>query len=229
VLFLSPIAAVIFAIKNWQESKKPFLVYAASTTLSVVLFVYSFSALGGFAMLGMANRMANGEISEEEAAQFMQEQMERMENSGMLSAEEEAELRQMQKLFQDMQEEQGVKTAQEPTITIGGPSPTTAPTTRSRPTVASARPKPEYPVRETKPTSGTFELAPPGFKRVTVSEAVGYVGRRVRVVDAEGVEHRGTLAEADAGALVVERYLRAGTISYEVRTSGVDSILVAYR
>jgi hypothetical protein len=115
VLFLSPIAAVIFAIKNWQESKKPFLVYAASTTLSVVLFVYSFSALGGFAMLGMANRMANGEISEEEAAQFMQEQMERMENSGMLSAEEEAELRQMQKLFQDMQEEQGVKTAQEPT------------------------------------------------------------------------------------------------------------------
>ena len=108
VFFLSPIAAIVFAIKHWQESKKPFLIYAGSTVGFFALVVYAFSAMGGFQMMSMAHRMSQGEeIGDEEAAQFMQAQIERMESSGLLSAEEEAELREMQQMIHDTQNQQG--------------------------------------------------------------------------------------------------------------------------
>ena len=232
VFFLSPIAAVVFAIKHWQDSKKPFLIYAGSVAAFFVLAILAFSSMGGFEMMNMAHRMSQGEeISDEEAAQFMQAQIERMESSGMLSAEDEAELRKMRQMIDDMQKEQGgAGNTDVSTIAVNVPStgstaqvPPT-PTRRSRP-----RPAPMPRSRETTASLAAGDPVPPGYKRVSVGDADRYVGRTIRVVNKDGHQTKGRLAEVDSGFLLVERYLTSGTISFELNASEVDSLLVAYR
>ena len=73
VLLLSPISALIFAIKHWQESKKPFLIYAGSFMAACVLLV----GMGGFAMMSMANAV---QVAIEEApVEFVVDGFEEME------------------------------------------------------------------------------------------------------------------------------------------------------
>jgi hypothetical protein len=234
VFFLSPIAAIVFAIKHWQESKKPFLVYAGSTAAFFVLAIFAFSAMGGFEMMSMAHRMSQGEeISDEEEAEFMQAQIERMENSGMLSAEEEAELRKMQEMIKGMQQDQGgageidtTSIALSTPPTGGQPysSSRSTSTRRSRP-----RPAPMPRASENSVVLPSGDLVPPGYKRVSVGEADRYVGRTIRIVDKDGNQTKGKLAEADRNNLLVVRYLSSGTISFELETNKVESLLVAYR
>lgn len=137
VLFLSPITAIVFAIKFWQESKKPFLAYIGSSVVSFALIIYAVSAMGGLAMMGMAGRMATSDVSEEEAAQFMVEQLERMERNGRLSAEEKRELQRMKQELQQMQQ-QGAQPEPQPTIALGRSS-SSVPTSPSyQPSVSRA-------------------------------------------------------------------------------------------
>ena len=42
VFLFSPITAIIFAIQNWQESKKPFLVYIGSCAAMFAVFIAFF-------------------------------------------------------------------------------------------------------------------------------------------------------------------------------------------
>jgi len=234
VFFFSPIAAIVFAIKHWQQSKKPFLIYAGSTAAFFVLAIFAFSAMGGFEMMSMAHRMSQGEeISDEEAAQFMQAQIERMESSGMLSAEEEAELRKMQEMIKGMEQEQGGAGTIDTTTIALGTTPTaggtyapsgSSSTRRSRP-----RPAPMPRTGENTTMLPSGDLVPPGYKRVSVGDADRYVGRSIRIVNKDGLQTKGRLAEVGSDSLLVERYLTSGTISFELSTSEVDSLLVAYR
>ena len=73
------------------------------------------------------------------------------------------------------------------------------------------------------------ELVPPGYKRVSIGDADRYVGRTIRVVGKDGIQTKGKLADVDTHYLLVERYLTSGTISFELETKEVDSLLVAYR
>ena len=229
VLFLSPVAAVVFAIKHWQESKKPFLIYAGSTAAFFVLAILAFSAAGGFEMMSMARRISQGEeISDEEATQFIQVQIERMEDSGMLSAEEEAELRQMQQMIENMQQEQdGAGTIVLGTPSAGGAARVPSRSVSTRATGSRPAPRPSPRERTVSPPTG--DPAPPGYKRVSVGDADRYLGRTIRIVKKDGRQTKGRLAEVDSNHLLVERYLSSGTISFELRTNEVDSLLVAYR
>ena len=48
VLFLSPLAAVIFGIRYWRDEKGPFLVYIATFTIAATLGLYVFTVQGGW-------------------------------------------------------------------------------------------------------------------------------------------------------------------------------------
>jgi len=237
VFFLSPIAAIVFAIKHWEDSKKPFLIYAGSTVMFFVLAIAAFSTMGGFQMMDMAHRMSQGEeISDAEAAEFMQAQIERMENSGMLSAEDEAELRKMKEMISGMQQQAPANTKPgTTTVAVNPPSSGAteyAPSSRSTstPTPRSSTLPPRRTSRgESTTTLPSGELVPPGYKRVSVSDANRYVGRTIRVVGKDGIQTKGKLADVDSRYLLVERYLSSGTISFELDTKEVDSLLVAYR
>jgi hypothetical protein len=242
VFFLSPIGAIVFAIKHWQASKKPFLIYAASTVAFFVLAITAFSAMGGFQMMDMAHRMSQGEeISDQEAAEFMQAQIERMENSGMLSPQEEAELRKMQDMIKGMQTEQtgaGVAKNDTTSIALNAPRPNrevSRETDRAQSSGAPPRgttrttPLPKRRSAESSTMLPSGDPVPPGYKRVSVGDADRYVGRTIRIVDKDGNQTRGTLADVESNHLLVERYLNSGVISFELSTREVDSLLVAYR
>jgi hypothetical protein len=237
VFFLSPIAAIVFAIKHWENSKKPFLIYAGSTLMFFVLAIVAFSTMGGFQMMDMAHRMSQGEeISDAEATEFIQAQIDRMESSGMLSPEEEAELRQMREMIKGMQQEPS-EPAQTETTTIAmnaPPSRDTAQVPSSPSSTPTPTPRPSTPPlrrssRENSATLPSGELVPPGYKRVSVGDADRYLGRTIRIVGKDGNQTSGKLADVDSSYLLVERYLNSGTISFELDAKDVDSLLVAYR
>ncbi|MGB7932657.1 MAG: hypothetical protein WCH04_10620 [Gammaproteobacteria bacterium] len=48
VLFLSPLAAVIFGIRYWRDEKGPFLVYVATFSIAMTLGLYVFTLQGGW-------------------------------------------------------------------------------------------------------------------------------------------------------------------------------------
>ena len=48
VLFLSPLAAIIFGIRYWREEKGPFLVYVATFSIAATLGLYVFTVQGGW-------------------------------------------------------------------------------------------------------------------------------------------------------------------------------------
>ena len=106
VLFLSPITALIFALKNWQEAKKPFLVYAGSWAGSILVLIMMFGQMGGFQMMALANDMRDGEFDEARVAAVIEDSMDRMEYSGMLSEEDERQLQAMRKSFKQTQSQQ---------------------------------------------------------------------------------------------------------------------------
>lgn len=61
VFFLSPIGATIYAVKFWEESRKPFLVYAGSVVASFALIVVSLFAVGGAAVEAFDQELARME------------------------------------------------------------------------------------------------------------------------------------------------------------------------
>ncbi len=85
VMFLSPITAVIFAVKYWDEVKKPFLIYITSLVSSIAIGLYVFTAWGGWQMVKSSKHVAEGiwqeTLTEEDAVQFMKSGMDFLENS----------------------------------------------------------------------------------------------------------------------------------------------------
>jgi hypothetical protein len=63
VLLLSPITAIVFAIKYWDRAKKPFLVYVGSGAASLAIVFMMFVMVGG-QMMQMAAEVQEG-VSEE--------------------------------------------------------------------------------------------------------------------------------------------------------------------
>lgn len=96
VLIFSPISAIAFSIYHWYDAKKPFLIYLAATIVFIAIFFNAFSKMGGMEMISTtqetAEQLEKGEITEVEAAKRVAEQMEsnikRMEEAGLLGAEE---------------------------------------------------------------------------------------------------------------------------------------------
>lgn len=96
VLLFSPLSAIAFSIYHWDTSKKPFLVYLTTTVIFFAMFFNTFSKMGGMEMLTTtqetAQQLEKGEITEEEAARRVAEQMEsnlkRMEEAGLIAMDE---------------------------------------------------------------------------------------------------------------------------------------------
>lgn len=96
VFFFSPISAIAFSIYHWDEAKKPFLIYLATTIILIVMFFSAFNKMGGMETIEVtqqaADQLEKGEITEVEAAKRVAEQMEsnikRMEDAGLIGADE---------------------------------------------------------------------------------------------------------------------------------------------
>jgi hypothetical protein len=220
VLFLSPFAAVFFAIRYWQESKRPFLVYMASFVLGMSLMVYTFAAVGGMAAMAMAEQIENGQITAEQATAQMAEQM---QSSGMLSEEQEAELQEMQQMLAEARAAQEAEDAK--AVTAGADSGDPQRGRRRSIRMVNDAPEPSEP----EPPVASIDVVPPGFKRVPINQASDYLGREIKIVSKTGAEHRGRLTDVAMDVLYVERHLSSGVIGFELDRNDVDTLMVAYR
>jgi hypothetical protein len=216
VLLLSPITAIIFAIQNWQESKKPFLVYIGSTAATVAIFFIFLFYLGA-PMVKMAQQMNDGELTQEEGGAIMEEHMDRMENSGLLSAKEKTQLREMRQM-QVTQDD-------------------TAEADEGSSTLQAALARAEEPPRENTtqgtsasgaatPESGSVTTTRVSRSRETVSlRNIGnYVGEKFRVITDEGVEIQGYFMGQKDGEYHFTKRVAAGTIDLYLNRDEIRSI-----
>lgn len=93
VLLLSPIVAVVFAVKYWREAKKPFLVYITSSVAAFAVSVYVFMAWGGWQIMGTAMQVTKGieqqTLTEKDALRFMQSGLDFAENAAATDEEKQ--------------------------------------------------------------------------------------------------------------------------------------------
>ena len=85
--FLAPISASVYALNNWVEVKRPFLVYITFFVLSAGTGFYVFSASGGWGMMAasqdVARGIAQGNLTEKDALNFMNSNLDMIESSGL--------------------------------------------------------------------------------------------------------------------------------------------------
>lgn len=82
VVLLIPLGTLIYALKYWQEVKKPFLVFFSANMVSYAIFYYFFSQIGGMDMINMAQKIEDGTMTDQDAAIFMQNTMTNIEGMG---------------------------------------------------------------------------------------------------------------------------------------------------
>ena len=223
VFFLSPITAVVFAMKHWQESKKPFLVYMGSFVGCVALAVYLFSTVG-LQMMALAEQAAteaNAEIAAQSAG-AADDTAEApapgpTEAPGALDPEEEAELR---RAAEAMRELQTAETTEEPRP---------AETEASAPGSAAKGESLAGLASDLPPAGHLSDMVPPGFHLVPVGKAGDYIGKNIRIVGKDGKEIEGRLTNAGPHGISVERSLSSGTITFDLAANEVKTLLVSYQ
>ena len=210
VMLLSPITAIIFAIKNWRKSKKPFLIYITTSTACYAYIGYIFVYMGGLEMMDMAQKIQQGKFSEQEAVQFMDKTMDRMATSGMLDEQEKKELHEIQTIFEQMKKGD-VSAKKKDTVSLTEPSTGRASVT---------------PEKEAEKEVAMAKPIPSGYKPNIVDEAGNYVGASIKVVGKDGVEREGILKKVGPDRLVLETWVYDGTFGFELRPADIKSLQV---
>ncbi len=249
VLF-TPFSTIFFAIRYWEETKKPFLIHMSTYAGFVLIMVMLFSSLGGFEMMEMARQLESGEISEEEIPAFIEQQMTRMEESGLMSDEDKAKLAELRAELraQQQRQQQGepsdpgasyedlmrdVRASQTTDTTIGpgkgGGAAATATASASGPVVQELPPVGYDPMRLTSAAGSSASALPTAWDpllegRVSVDEAKRHVGRLFRVEVRAGQEFKGRLVEVGRRDLVFEKYMSGGWVTYEVGRSEIVAL-----
>jgi hypothetical protein len=229
VLFI-PFAAIVFAIMNWDEAKKPFLGYLASTVGFFVVFI----AMAG-SMFGMAAQMAMEmeDMDPEEAARYMQQQM---DDAGMLSAEDRDEF---EKMFQQMAEEAdraGSGTAmsfQETPVSSStqsrpdpDPEPVLDPASAERQRALALAAK-QFWSKDAGRQGRGRPLS--GHQSISVNDAGKYIGEVMRVTGRDGLNALGTLEDVSDDSLLFERRMSGGTALFHVAKRDIKSLQIVYR
>ena len=225
VLFLSPITAVVFAIKHWHESKKPFLVYMGSFVGCVAVVVYMFSTVG-MQMMALAEQAA-AEASAEMAAQPGDADSEvpadvqepaPSDVEGALDPAEEEELRRAAETMREMQTAEATNAP----AAAGTEATAAAPAPAKSDSLAGL-------TSDLPPAGNLSDMVPAGFHLVPVSKAGDYIGKKIRIVSKDGKEIEGRLTDAAGHVLSVERSLSSGTITFELAANEVKTLLVSYQ
>lgn len=222
VLFLSPFSALFYAIKNWQDARKPFLVYSGSIAAgtAALVLVLVLGTMGGFEAASMANDMRNGELTDEGAAELMNGRGNRLQTSGMFDAQGMADPEQARGMLDQIGAE-----AEEDGEPEGGGDATDAGTRGPR--ISEPSPEPSDQIVAELVRLQAQELArerPAPVGRIGVNEADRYVGSKVTAVGTDGIEHTGKLQSADGNVLWLETYFSGGTFAVELKKSQIRSL-----
>jgi hypothetical protein len=217
VLLFSPLTAIIFAIQNWQESKKPFLFYMGSTAAMIAIFFAFFLTLG-VPMLQMAKQLNEGDVSEAEMNAFMDQQIERMEDSGLLSEADAAKLRETQAQMQvTVHETDGDMDADALNAALDRADSLPQ---REPPRTAPA-PEPESTITASAVSTTRIRT---NRDVIPLRDIDSHVGKKMRITMKDGSEYVGRYVDQADGELRFERRISSGSIDVHITKADIRSI-----
>jgi hypothetical protein len=202
VFLFSPIGAIVFAIRYWNEAKRPFLVYLGSC-VSLVLLAFSM-------VLFVGNEMVKTVAGMEPAAVTTDFEIPAFQPA----AEGEVATAAAQDLSVPVGDAAAGSEAQQAALAIAE---------RMKPVEEAPTPKlqPEA-LPEPEPEPGQLTLA--NRDDIPLSRLGDHVGERVRVVTRNGGEFIGHYAGGRDGRLEFEKHVRSGVLVVYFERSELVSV-----
>lgn len=205
VLLLSPITAIVYAVKFWDESKKPFMVYMGSSLAATALFMATIAAIGGAVMKEAALQM---DQLEQQAAQDPG-------NSGAPDAPAPASMDPIQQALSRLE--------QEPTLSDGEPSPSALSVLDIH---GAEGGEDSWALLDDDDTEPAPKKPRPRNGVVQLGEAKLYIGEHFEIVTKGGREYQGRLVHAEGGELRLSRGMMAGSFTIDLKQSDVKSLRI---
>ncbi len=213
MLFFSPIAAIVAAVRDWPEWKRPFLLYYGSVGAQILVIVVSLVAVP------LASPF--GRLRGDPSAQ-MEPSVHKVAASDDIAqepGEDAATARAPMEDLPDPDGDAGTPIKPEPHYPRGGTDPT------GRPTSASITEHVADPVLPGRIDEDNISV-PDGYEEVAVSAAATRVGSRIRIVARDGRIHKGTLADVADGMLHVNFDVTGGSVAMDFAAGEIRSLQV---
>jgi hypothetical protein len=227
MFFFAPIVAIVVAVREWSEWKRPFLLYYGGAGVQVVLIVVVLVALPFAlpwgAMKQQAQLMEQSELAASMPRGFAQQEA----ASGATDTQETepaAETAQLEPPTDAPRPRLPMEEIPSPDDVKADETETTDPTGQP----ASASMSEHVPGSQSvAPLVAPSLDVPPGFEEVAFAAAKGKVGSKVRVVTADGRVHPGTLIGAEGSSIRVTFEVGGGSVAMDYAAAEVRSLQVA--
>lgn len=249
IFFLSPISAIIFAVTNWYDAKKPFLAYILTSILFLVPFFSLTSQYDEEFAQRLAEKVESGEIPQNEVGKYLQDPSlldeldeKQSDEDGTVVLDQDGN---PVVIKPDMSDTSGESTS-------SGTAPADAviaeqQTEKAEAATASGKPADEktgarqqgeteeaveeewseHPKPgEAKPDPLQIKKKPPPADsvRVSLSKISGYKGRYFIVTTKSGTVHRGILKKVTSSRIELERKIYGGTFTYKILKKNIKRL-----
>jgi len=208
VLFFSPISAVAFGIKHWKDEKAPFLAYITTSVTTIALFLYLFTAWGGWELLRTSQQVQLGissqSLTERNVQALMTISQSFDEQSGFDMQSSQLLLQAQRELARQAEEQAAEEAAK----------------------VEAARKKQNdfgNIARKVKPEKERYRLA---YVTIKVSDAPNYVGSTVKVTRKNVVEKEYRLISASGNRLEFSQRTGSGSYTFKYSQNDIERIRV---
>jgi len=208
VLLFSPISAIAFGIKHWKYEKFPFLAYITTSTTAIALFLYLFTAWGGWELLRTNQQVQLGistqSLTENNVQALLTITQSFDEQSGFDT--------QSSQLLQQAQRELAIQAEQE------------AAEENARAEAASKEHLDfENIARKAQPEQPRYRLT---YVTINVSDAPRYVGSTVKVTRKNVVEKEYRLVSVSGSRLEFSQRAGSGSYTFKYKKNDIEKIRV---
>ena len=240
-LLIAPIPAIVFAVTNWFDAKKPFLAYLLTMILVFVPLVMMSNSVDQEFMLRLQEKVESGEIKESEMMEYinnpelldeLDQQAEGLADDGVVLNEQGEPIPNTPD-GKSGEEWEDIKPVVEDPDKPGADKPADAKATAEK----SGKEEPEVIVEEEEysdyPKRGQVKPDPLVTKRkpapkdsvkVSVSKIGNYKGRYFIITTKSGSQHRGILKKITKSRIVLERKIYGGTFTYKILKSKIKRV-----
>jgi hypothetical protein len=242
IFLFSPLAAIIFAITNWFDAKRPFLAYLLTTILMFVPIYMMISSINLQNVQHVQELVESGEIRENEAIEYIlnPEKLEELEQARTDQIDGHAAAEVAPDTAADGAVSSETQTTGPKGMAENAANDTVAQdsnrennkagqgaTKGSEPEVIIEEEPSPYPkTGQVKPDPLQIKKKEPPKDSVKVSvKNIGrFKGRYFIVVTKSGTQHRGILIKTTQSRIVLERKIYGGTFTYRILKSRIKSI-----
>ena len=216
VFFLSflfaPIPAIIFAVTNWFDAKKPFLAYLLTMILVFVPLVMMASHYDEQFWLTFKQKTESGEISDDQAMEYL------FNPDAIYEQETETDTQSGTDPMDVTGEPQSATDA------IGTDADSEV---EEEPEVIVEQERSPYPKAgdvKPDPLAAKKKAVPKDSVQVSLDRISNYKGRYFIVTTKSGSQHRGILVKVTKSRILLERKIYGGTFNYKVLKSKIKRL-----